>query len=142
MDKVASSLYLILASLVIPAGKSNVAIYSFLYFSTYFTASGLVPTKLIFPPDVKVETTFFQRKFFITEPCNYPQKIAKKRTSDFSEVLILRHFFKIHLLSALLPASYQIRPDYALYGTFQSIGMSFPYPNDMYSRSSVTLAHY
>ena len=64
--------------LVIPAGSNNVAIYSGLYFSTYFTASGRVPTKLILPPDVKIETTFFQRKFFITEPCNYPQKIVKK----------------------------------------------------------------
>lgn len=120
----------------------NIAKYSGLYFFTYFTTSGLVPTKLIFPPDVKVETTFFQRNFFITEPCNYPQKTHKKRTSDFSEVLILRHFFKIHLLSALLPASYQIRSDYAPYGTFQPICMSFLYPNCMYSRSSVTLAHY
>lgn len=107
-----------------------------------FVTTDPAPITEFSPPDVKVETTFFQRKFFITEPCNYPQKIAQKRTSDFSEVLILRHFFKIHLLSALLPASYQIRPDYALYGTFQSIGMSFPYPNYTYSRSSVTLAHY
>ena len=45
----ASSLYLILASLVIPAGKSNVAIYSGSYISTYLIASGLVPTKLILP---------------------------------------------------------------------------------------------
>lgn len=103
---------------------------------------GLVPTMDISPPDVKVETTFFQRKFFITELCNYPQKITQKRTSDFSEVLILRHFFKIHLLPALLPASYQTRLGYAPYGTFQPICMSFLYPNCMYSRLSVTLAHY
>ena len=32
-----------------PAGSNNVAIYSGLYLSTYFTVSGLVPTKLIFP---------------------------------------------------------------------------------------------
>ena len=42
-------MYLILASLVIPAGNNNVAIYSGLYCSTYLTASGLVPTKLILP---------------------------------------------------------------------------------------------
>ena len=114
--------------------------------SSYCSSSsgrmGRVPTRLMEPPDVKVETTFFQRNFSSQNHALTLEKSHKKRTSDFSEVLILRHFFKIHLLSALLPASYQIRPDYALYGTFQSIGMSFPYPNYTYSRSSVTLAHY
>ena len=38
---------------------------------------------VIVPPDVKVETTFFQRKFFITEPCNYPQKITQKKNLRF-----------------------------------------------------------
>ena len=110
----ASSLYRMLASLVMPAGSNNVAIYSGLYFSTYLTASGRVPTKLIFPPDVKVETTFFQRKFFSTTPSNYPQKQYKKRTSDLSEVPILRCFLKTLPLSTPLPASYQIPPNCTL----------------------------
>lgn len=74
--------------------NNNVARISFVYFFTYFVTSGLVPTKLIFPPDVKIETTFFQRKFFSTIPCNYPQKQHKKRTSDLSEVPIYAVFLK------------------------------------------------
>ena len=110
----ASSLYRILASLVIPAGSNNVARISFVYFLTYFGTSGLVPTKLMSPPDVKVETTFFQRKFFSTTPSNYPQKQYKKRTSDLSEVPILRCFLKTLPLSTPLPASYQIPPNCTL----------------------------
>lgn len=79
----ASSLYLILARLVMPAGNNSVAYISGVYSFTYLETSGLVPTKDIVPPDVKVETTFFQRKFFITEPCNYPQKIAQKKNLRF-----------------------------------------------------------
>ncbi len=124
-----------------PAGSNNVAIYSGLYFSTYLTASGRVPTKLIFPPDVKIETTFFQRKFFSTILCNYPQKQHKKRTSDLSEVPILRHFLKILPPSAPLPASYQIPPDCTLNGIFQSSDTSFLYPSRMFSISFSALAH-
>ena len=47
------------------------------------TSCGRGPMTDIVPPDVKVETTFFQRKFFITEPCNYPQKIAQKKNLRF-----------------------------------------------------------
>lgn len=52
---------------------------------TFYNAKnfGLVPTRLISPPDVKVETTFFQRNFFITEPCTYPRKIAQKKNLRF-----------------------------------------------------------
>ena len=96
------------------AKGTSFAIYSGLYFLTYFTASGRVPTKLISPPDVKVETTFFQRKFFSTTPSNYPQKQYKKRTSDLSEVPILRCFLKTLPLSTPLPASYQIPPNCTL----------------------------
>ena len=46
-------------------------------------SGGLVPTMDISPPDVKVETTFFQRKFFITELCNYPQKTTQKKNLRF-----------------------------------------------------------
>lgn len=130
-----------LASLVMPAGSNNVAIYSGLYFSTYFTASGLVPTKLILPPDVKIETTFFQRKFFRTIPRNYPQKQHKKRTSDLSEVPILRCFLKILPLSAPLPASYQIPPDCTLNDIYPSNDMSFLYPTRTFSISFAALAH-
>ena len=126
---------------VMPAGSNNVAIYSGLYFSTYFTASGRVPTKLISPPDVKIETTFFQRKFFITTPCNHPQKQHKKRTSDLSEVPILRCFLKILPLSAPLPASYQIPPDCTLNGIYPSNDTSFLYPIRTFSISFAALAH-
>lgn len=77
-------------------------------------SGGLVPTMDISPPDVKVETTFFQRKFFSTTPSNYPQKQYKKRTSDLSEVPILRCFLKTLPLSTPLPASYQIPPNCTL----------------------------
>ena len=76
--------------------------------------SGRGPIKVISPPDVKVETTFFQRKFFSTTPSNYPQKQYKKRTSDLSEVPILRCFLKTLPLSTPLPASYQIPPNCTL----------------------------
>lgn len=78
------------------------------------TNCGLGPITLIVPPDVKVETTFFQRKFFSTTPSNYPQKQYKKRTSDLSEVPILRCFLKTLPLSTPLPASYQIPPNCTL----------------------------
>ena len=77
-------------------------------------SGGLVPTMDMSPPDVKVETTFFQRKFFSTTPSNYPQKQYKKRTSDLSEVPILRCFLKTLPLSTPLPASYQIPPNCTL----------------------------
>lgn len=115
---------------------------SFVYFFTYFVTSGLVPTKLIFPPDVKIETTFFQRNFFSTIPCNYPQKQHKKRTSDLSEVPILRCFLKILPLSASLPASYQIPPDCTPNGIFPSNDTSFPHPIRTFSISFAALAHY
>lgn len=114
---------------------------SFVYFFTYFVTSGLVPTKLIFPPDVKIETTFFQRKFFSTTPCNYPQKQHKKRTSDLSEVPILRCFLKILPPSVPLPASYQIPPDCILNGIYPSNDMSFLYPIRTFSISFAALAH-
>lgn len=62
-----------------PAGSNNVAIYSGLYFSTYFTASGRVPTKLISPPDVKIETTFFSEKIFQHHTMQLPSKTAQKK---------------------------------------------------------------
>lgn len=49
------------------------------------TVGGRVPTKDISPPDVKVETTFFQRNFFITKPCTYPRKIAQKKEPPISQ---------------------------------------------------------
>ena len=55
------------------------------YCSYSSTVGGLVPTRLISPPDVKVETTFFQRNFFITEPCTYPRKIAQKKEPPISQ---------------------------------------------------------
>ena len=103
---------------------------------------GLVPTMDISPPDVKIETTFFQRKFFSTIPCNYPQKQHKKRTSDLSEVPILRCFLKILPLSASLPASYQIPPDCTPNGIFPSNDTSFPHPIRTFSISFAALAHY
>lgn len=102
---------------------------------------GLVPTMDISPPDVKIETTFFQRKFFSTTPCNHPQKQHKKRTSDLSEVPILRCFLKILPLSAPLPASYQIPPDCTLNGIYPSSDTSFLYPSRMFSISFSALAH-
>lgn len=102
---------------------------------------GLVPTMDISPPDVKIETTFFQRKFFITTPCNHPQKQHKKRTSDLSEVPILRCFLKILPLSAPLPASYQIPPDCTLNGIYPSNDTSFLYPIRTFSISFAALAH-
>ena len=105
------------------------------------TNGGLVPTILISPPDVKIETTFFQRKFFITTPCNHPQKQHKKRTSDLSEVPILRCFLKILPLSAPLPASYQIPPDCTLNGIYPSNDTSFLYPIRTFSISFAALAH-
>lgn len=106
------------------------------------TVGGLVPTRLISPPDVKIETTFFQRNFFSTIPCNYPQKQHKKRTSDLSEVPILRCFLKILPLSASLPASYQIPPDCTPNGIFPSNDTSFPHPIRTFSISFAALAHY
>ena len=47
------------------------------------TNCGRGPISVIVPPDVKVETTFFQRNFFITEPCTYPRKIAQKKNLRF-----------------------------------------------------------
>ena len=102
---------------------------------------GLVPTMDISPPDVKIETTFFQRNFFSTIPCNYPQKQHKKRTSDLSEVPILRCFLKILPLSAPLPASYQIPPDCTLNGIYPSNDTSFLYPIRTFSISFAALAH-
>lgn len=102
---------------------------------------GLVPTRLMDPPDVKIETTFFQRNFFSTIPCNYPQKQHKKRTSDLSEVPILRCFLKILPLSASLPASYQIPPDCTPNGIFPSNDTSFLYPIRTFSISFAALAH-
>ena len=69
---------------VIP-GRTLKRFFSSFVISEYFLLGklGLGPIKLISPPDVKVETTFFQRKFFITEPCNYPQKIAQKKNLRF-----------------------------------------------------------
>lgn len=99
------------------------------------------PEKRICPPDVKIETTFFQRKFFITTPCNHPQKQHKKRTSDLSEVPILRCFLKILPLSAPLPASYQIPPDCTLNGIYPSNDTSFLYPIRTFSISFAALAH-
>lgn len=96
----------------------------------------------ISPPDVKIETTFFQRNFFSTIPCNYPQKQHKKRTSDLSEVPILRCFLKILPLSASLPASYQIPPDCTPNGIFPSNDTSFPHPIRTFSISFAALAHY
>ena len=49
------------------------------------TNCGLGPIRVIVPPDVKVETTFFQRNFFITEPCTYPRKIAQKKEPPISQ---------------------------------------------------------
>ena len=80
----------------------------------YLTSNGRGPIIAISPPDVKVETTFFQRKFFSTTPSNYPQKQYKTRTSDLSEVPILRCFLKTLPLSTPLPASYQIPPNCTL----------------------------
>ena len=102
---------------------------------------GRVPIIDISPPDVKIETTFFQRKFFSTTPYNYPQKQHKKRTSDLSEVPILRLFLKILPPSAPLPASYQIPPDCTLNGIFQSSDTFFLYPSRMFSISFSALAH-
>ena len=114
---------------------------SSVYLSKYIGVSGLGPIKLISPPDVKIETTFFQRKFFSTTPCNHPQKQHKKRTSDFSEVPILRCFLKIFPLSAPLPASYQIPPDCTLNGIYPSNDTSFLYPIRTFSISFAALAH-
>lgn len=111
------------------------------YCSYSSNVGGLVPTRLISPPDVKIETTFFQRKFFITTPCNHPQKQHKKRTSDLSEVPILRCFLKILPLSAPLPASYQIPPDCTLNGIYPSNDTSFLYPIRTFSISFAALAH-
>lgn len=54
-------------------------------YSTSLGSNGLGPIMLISPPDVKVETTFFQRNFFITEPCTYPRKIAQKKEPPISQ---------------------------------------------------------
>ena len=106
------------------------------------TSCGRGPITDIVPPDVKIETTFFQRNFFSTIPCNYPQKQHKKRTSDLSEVPILRCFLKILPLSASLPASYQIPPDCTPNGIFPSNDTSFPHPIRTFSISFAALAHY
>lgn len=105
------------------------------------TSCGRGPITDIVPPDVKIETTFFQRKFFSTTPCNYPQKQHKKRTSDLSEVPILRCFLKILPPSVPLPASYQIPPDCILNGIYPSNDMSFLYPIRTFSISFAALAH-
>lgn len=109
---------------------------------SWFHRPGRGPITLIFPPDVKIETTFFQRNFFSTIPCNHPQKQHKKRTSDLSEVPILRCFLKILPLSASLPASYQIPPDCTPNGIFPSNDTSFPHPIRTFSISFAALAHY
>lgn len=62
-----------------PGRKDIRALWCGSYNSHSSTVGGLVPTRLISPPDVKIETTFFQRKFFITTPCNHPQKQHKKK---------------------------------------------------------------
>ena len=111
------------------------------YSETSPISGGRVPTILISPPDVKIETTFFQRKFFSTTQCNYPQKQHKKRTSDLSEVPILRCFLKILPPSVPLPASYQIPPDCILNGIYPSNDMSFLYPIRTFSISFAALAH-
>ena len=105
------------------------------------TNCGRGPQTESVPPDVKIETTFFQRNFFSTIPCNYPQKQHKKRTSDLSEVPILRCFLKILPLSAPLPASYQIPPDCTLNGIYPSNDTSFLYPIRTFSISFAALAH-
>lgn len=124
-----------------PGRKDILALWCGSYNSHSSTVGGLVPTRLISPPDVKIETTFFQRKFFITTPCNHPQKQHKKRTSDLSEVPILRCFLKILPLSAPLPASYQIPPDCTLNGIYPSNDTSFLYPIRTFSISFAALAH-
>lgn len=124
-----------------PGRKDILALWCGSYNSHSSTVGGLVPTRLISPPDVKIETTFFQRKFFSTTPYNYPQKQHKKRTSDLSEVPILRLFLKILPPSAPLPASYQIPPDCTLNGIFQSSDTFFLYPSRMFSISFSALAH-
>lgn len=118
------------------------AFSSWAYVSFDSTSPGRGPIILISPPDVKIETTFFQRNFFSTIPCNYPQKQHKKRTSDLSEVPILRCFLKILPLSASLPASYQIPPDCTPNGIFPSNDTSFPHPIRTFSISFAALAHY
>ena len=67
---------------------------------------------------------------------------TKKRTSDLSEVPILRCFLKILPLSASLPASYQIPPDCTPNGIFPSNDTSFPHPIRTFSISFAALAHY
>ena len=57
----------------------HIAIYSGSYISTYLIASGLVPTKLILPPDVKIETTFFSEKIFQHHTMQLPSKTAQKK---------------------------------------------------------------
>lgn len=121
--------------------SSRLALISFVYFFTYFVTSGLVPTKLISPPDVKIETTFFRENFSTPYHAITLKSSAKKRTSDFSEVPILRRFLKILPLSAPLPASYQIPPDCTLNGIFPSNDTSFPHPIRTFSISFAALAH-
>ena len=115
--------------------------FSLITFTRYLTSNGRGPIIAISPPDVKIETTFFQRNFFSTTPCNYPQKQHKKRTSDLSEVPILRCFLKILPPSVPLPASYQIPPDCILNGIYLSNDMSFLYPIRTFSISFATSAH-
>lgn len=126
---------------VIPGLIAILARWCSSYCSSSSGRIGRVPTRLMEPPDVKIETTFFQRKFFITTPCNHPQKQHKKRTSDLSEVPILRCFLKILPLSAPLPASYQIPPDCTLNGIYPSNDTSFLYPIRTFSISFAALAH-
>lgn len=125
-----------------PGRTSCLRLCSALYLGKYSTNNGLGPITAISPPDVKIETTFFQRNFFSTIPCNYPQKQHKKRTSDLSEVPILRCFLKILPLSVSLPASYQIPPDCTPNGIFPSNDTSFPHPIRTFSISFAALAHY
>lgn len=66
-----------------PGRTSCLRLCSALYLGKYSTNNGLGPITAISPPDVKVETTFFQRNFFITEPCTYPRKIAQKKNLRF-----------------------------------------------------------
>ena len=49
------------------------------YCSYSSTVGGLVPTRLISPPDVKIETTFFSEKIFQHHTMQLPSKTAQKK---------------------------------------------------------------